>query len=72
MHTYILISLLSLVRGCRVPRRRRCYRCCCCFLTLSAVEEQQMHLPGGINPEMYLCRGIIHIGMRDNDSQINP
>lgn len=28
--------------------------------------------PRGINPEMYLCRGIIHIQMHDNDSQINP
>lgn len=28
--------------------------------------------PVGINPGMYLCLGIIHIQMHDNDSQINP
>lgn len=65
MHTYILISLLSLVRGYRVPRRRR-------SLTLSAVEEQQMHLREELIQNCILCRGIIHIQMHDNDSQINP
>lgn len=41
MHTYILIFLLSLVRGCRVPRRHRRRRR---SRSLSGVEEQQMHL----------------------------
>lgn len=39
MHTYILIFLLSLVRGGRVPRRRRRR-----LSSLSGVDEQQMHL----------------------------
>lgn len=61
MHTYILIFLLSLARGCRVPRHLSLWRG-------RAADAP----PRGINPEMYLCLGIIHIQMHDNDSQINP
>lgn len=61
MHTYILILLLSLARGCRVPRH----------LALRRGRAADAP-PRGINPEMYLCLGIIHIQMHDNDSQINP
>lgn len=61
MHTYILIFLLSLARGRRVPRHLSLWRG-------RAADAP----PRGINPEMYLCLGIIHIQMHDNDSQINP